>query len=160
MNKIIKAIQQNELSLFFLGKGEYHIEANRRNDLPDPNNFLWCWESEIIPFLNNERDKINFDNIFVDILKQEKDTALAINVVITNLFWYYYFKKKGDINIAIKFSATEKILKKMLLDNKEKLMQDKRWAGAEWNSSNGLWEPLQRVANSIKNEYNGINLII
>jgi hypothetical protein len=158
MEKIIKAIQQNELPLFFLGKGEYKVQG--RSDLPEPNDYLWCWESEIIPFLNGRIHKINFDLIFAEILNQEEDIILAIYAVMSNLSLYYYFKEKCEINMEITFSLTEKLLQKLLLENKDKLMQDKRWAGVEWNSSNGLWEPLQRVAKSIKEIYNGINLVL
>ncbi len=59
----------------------------------------------------------------------------------------------------IDLSVAAEALKLQIELNKAELISDNRWAGAEWNSKSGLWEPLVRTAIYIRDNLGGPDFV-
>lgn len=155
--KIIKeAIEKNELSSFLCGNLNYKLQG--REDNSEPTDFLYCWESEIIPYSKENLSLgSDLDNAMMELLENNESFIIGIYTVVNTIFWYYYFKKKGSISFELELIKLRDKLISVLSENKGKLQSTKLWAGVDWNSKDGLWEPIQRIALSIKDNYDGIN---
>ncbi len=159
MKKIQTAIDRNELPLFLKGVNDYKVIG--RSDMNEPNDYLACWEQEIIPYskTNSEILAKTIPSALAILLNDKSDIDCNIYTVVNHIFWYYYFKNKQTISFEISLNEISRQLKETLLSNKQNLRTDKRWGGAEWNSESGLWEPIIRVAVAIKDQYQGIDFM-
>lgn len=101
MDKLQKAIANNELPMFLIGKNGY--KCSGRSDLNEPTDYLFCWENEIIPFSqsNPEDFKTVFINSLLELLVYENDKILGIYSVANHIFWCSYFIAKGKIKFVI-----------------------------------------------------------
>lgn len=151
MDKIQKAIVKDELPAFLIGKIEY--KCSGRSDFDEPTDYLFCWESEIIPFTQSNPEK--FKTVFLDALHKlllyENDKILGIYSVAKHVFWCSYFIEKGKIKLDIDLKDITTQLAQIVKREKDNLIKDKRWAGAEWNSKQGLFEPINRLLLKLPN---------
>lgn len=149
MNQVEEAILRNELPMFLIGSGLYKCMG--RSDQDEPTDYLYCWESEIIPFLESKPHEF-YDKFLASLCKlliYEKDVILGIYSVANHIFWCLYFIDKGVIKGDVCFDDVINRLFQSIELNKSNLIKDKRWAGSEWNSKQGLFEPLQRLLSAI-----------
>ena len=140
------AIKKGELHLFLIGKDDYICQG--RSDYPDPTDYLACWEKEIIPYFNSNNSiesVMGLYNSLIMLFDYVKDINLGLYSIAKHIFWYYYFEKEEKVRFLLDWKTIAEKLKLAVEINKERLIADKRWAGAEWNSSQGLYEPIIRV---------------
>lgn len=158
MKKIKVAEKKGELDLFLMGIGKYQI--NGQSDLPMPNNYNECWRQEIIPFskINGALPKKLVTSLS-NLLEYKEDFNLALYTILMTINWYYFFKEQGAINYELDLRGLVKPFKNRICAQKNSLINDKRWAGNEWNSDCGLWGPFLQTIKFIKNRYKGIDLL-
>lgn len=157
-NKAIrKAILNNQLDLFLIGRGGYRISGS--TDLPLPNDFNLCWRSEIIPYshLAGSEFARQLGSSLFELLNFEPDINLGLYALSAHLNWYYFFRSQELVRFELDLEGLAEKFKERLYDRKELLIQDNRWAGVGWNSEFGLWEPVVNTAKFIKKAYNGID---
>jgi hypothetical protein len=160
MNLIIKAIEKDEFDLFLMGYGNYRCQGS--SDLWEPNDFVLCWNTEIIPYANTGKNDI-LEKKMMDALyklsNREKDINLEVYTIILTINWYYFYKSQNRIDFKMDLVDFSILLKDKLKRQKDKLQKDYRWGGEKWNSNDGLWEPLINTLTFIINKYDGINCI-
>lgn len=146
MKMIEIAIEKGELHLFLMGEGGY--KCHGRSDYPEPTDYLCCWEEEIIPYFNiynNGKMSENLNNSILMLFNYTKDVNLGIYSAVRHVFLYHYFKKNGKIKFNIDEDTLLGKLQEIVKKDREHLANDTRWAGTEWNSSQGLYEPICRM---------------
>jgi len=146
MKMIEEAIKKGELHLFLIGKGEY--KCHGRSDYPDPTDYLACWEKEIIPYFNENNSiesVLRLYNSIIMLFDYANDINLGLYSIAAHIEWCNYFEKGKKIQFSLDWKSIAEKLKLAVEINKERLIADKRWAGAEWNSNQGLYEPIIRV---------------
>lgn len=145
--KIIEdAIKNGELHLFLIGKGDY--KCHGRSDYSDPTDFLACWEKQIIPYFNKNNaieSAMEFYNAIKKLFNYTDDVDLGLYSIATHVFLYHSFESENKLQFKLDWLSIAKELQSAIELNKKKLIVDTRWAGAEWNSSQGLYEPICRV---------------
>lgn len=146
MKMIEDAIEKGELHLFLMGEGGY--KCHGRSDYPDPTDYLACWEKEIIPYFNKNNSIESIMRLYNSItmlFDYTKDINLGLYSIAKHIFWYYYFEKEEKFQFKLDWESIAEKLKLAVEINKERLIADTRWAGVDWNSSQGLYEPICRV---------------
>lgn len=146
MKTIEDAIKNGELHLFLVGDGVY--KCHGRSDYPDPTDFLACWEEEIIPYFNKNNaieSAMEFYNAIKKLFNYTDDVDLGLYSIATHVFLYHSFESENKLQFKLDWLSIAKELQSAIELNKKKLIVDTRWAGAEWNSSQGLYEPICRV---------------
>ncbi|KGD90182.1 hypothetical protein JL37_19660 [Achromobacter sp. RTa] len=123
---------------------------------------LPCWQSGRFPDLSHD-----FADALVEMISRCHDRHRAIYLA-HGWIWYYRFclaKKRanpqgpyGDL-FEIDLGAAAATLKRELEANKPGLILDTRWAGAAWNSDNGLWGPLLRTAATVRDKLGGPDFV-
>lgn len=160
MELLKKAIKKNELHLFLAGLKRYKCQGI--NDLPDPNDYNQSWNKEILPYLNSVSDNAAIDlfkSALVKLLDWKEDPNLGLYTIMATLNWFYYYSKENKIKHKLDFEELRPLIVEKLRERQFDLKHDKRWAGAEWNSPDGLWTPLVDTAKFIRDHYNGIDLV-
>lgn len=158
MKKIVEADKNDELGLFLMGIGKYQVKGH--SDLSMPNDYNECWRQEIIPFSRiDDALPRKLAMTLLRLLEYEEDYNLALYTIIMTINWYYFFKKEGLINFEFELDDLVEPFKNRICAQKNNLMKDTRWAGAEWNSEDGLWEPFLHATTFIKNKYHGVDLV-
>jgi hypothetical protein len=159
MEKIKKAIESDELDLFLMGIGNYHVSG--WSDLDEPDDYDKCWNTEIIPYVNSYGDAFWFESkrSIHKLLSYEPDANLGIYSALMFFNWYYFFKSQGQISFQIDLTEFIAPVKEKLKKRKPELIKDKRWSGVEWNSKNGLWGSAIRITKFIREKYNGVDLV-
>ena len=163
-DKIHFALENDELDMFLAGEGVYCFPSR---DFEEPNSYSIqdSWNHWIMPFVyEDEIEDFNykFCKALIKILEEDPDKNKALYIATSNIENYYYevdwYRNRLNRNVKIKPEINEVIpkIRQMLLDNKENLKKDKRWAGADWNAEGGgLWIPIIRNLKAINEKYNG-----
>ena len=73
------------------------------------------------------------------------DINLGLYSIAAHIEWCNYFEKGKKIQFSLDWKSIAEKLKLAVEINKESLIADTRWAGVDWNSSQGLYEPICRV---------------
>ena len=140
------AIEKGELHLFLMGEGGY--KCHGRSDYPEPTDYLACWEKEIIPYFNENNSiesVLRLYNSIIMLFDYANDINLGLYSISRHIFLCYYFEKEEKIQFHLDWKTIAEKLKLAVEINKERLIADIRWAGVDWNSSQGLYEPICRV---------------
>ena len=144
MDKIKRAIERGELADFLIGKGEYKVQNVKQ--LRDPNDWPFCWKSEINPYSKLDKDLPNkLLEAMEELLMRKQDVVLNIYTVTCNVRCYYYLLDKNRVDFKIDFSDVERHLVDKINLHRNELLECKKWAGAEIYSHNGLIQPLERT---------------
>ncbi|KLU25909.1 hypothetical protein EOS_12345 [Caballeronia mineralivorans PML1(12)] len=155
---LARAQANNELDKFLTGESPYFFEARIDND--EPQNVSAAFDLLVLPYWKRTGD-LNFParlfGSLADLLQSYPDKNRAIYVA-HDWIWYYLYclvgKRTqpngvyGDIFEA-DLNALAAVLKAELESNKQSLIGDTRWAGATWNSTNGMWGPLLYVSEAV-----------
>jgi hypothetical protein len=163
-NKIIKnlfevAIEKNELSQFFLGKGEYFVKNREFGDHWPYGSYKYYLE----PYLKEHGEEKFWQGLF-ELFIKEKDISIVLNVIVNYLTPFYNpsemtIKEERVKKTPEKFIST---FKEALIKNKAKLIINKRSIGADWaigtNKGLGLWGGIINSLEIIEKR-GGVNLI-
>jgi hypothetical protein len=155
---LTRALANDELDKFLIGESPYFFEAKIDND--EPQNVSAAFDLLVLPYWKRTGD-LNFParlfGSLVGLLQSYPDKNRAIYVA-HDWIWYYLYcmvKKRTQANgvygdlFEVDLNALAAILKAELESNKESLIGDKRWAGATWNTTNGMWDPLLKVSEAV-----------
>lgn len=111
-NLFEKAISNNELLNFALGKNEY-LMLDRDYGIHSP---IIAWTSHIIPLLekkSNEFVNDKIEDMFKAIVMSENDNQTKSQLIINHLFSYYYLNSEKRI-VASKLKSVSKDIKQIL----------------------------------------------
>jgi hypothetical protein len=167
-NVLLLALANNELDKFLVGEPFYFQEAKSDND--EPQNVAAAFDLLVLRYWQETRNP-QFPGRFVaallKILTNYPDRNRAIYAAAVWV-WYYRFclsKKHATPDglyadlFEIDMSVVALALQKQLESNKAALVIDTRWAGAVWNSQNGLWDPLMRTALVVRDKLGGPDFV-
>jgi hypothetical protein len=155
---LARALAKNELGKFMIGEGEYFYSVPNDND--EPQNISAAFDLVVLPYWKRTKDArlpLLLLGALEELVKSHPDKNRAI-YVSHGWIWYYAYclaKKRerpdgiyGDL-FEVDLRALASVLKAETELNKKRLVQDVRWAGAGWNSVDGLWAPVVRTARAI-----------
>lgn len=164
-NLLNNALAAGEMAKFLIGDPPYFFEA--KSDNPEPQNVQEAFDLQITRYWAIVRDP-SLPSSFVDglgaLLDTYPDRDKAIYVVNNWLYTYFaaHDKKRTQAPLGIyselfdvDLSPVTDRMRIKLLSNRSTLISDTRWAGALWNSPNGLWGPIVRTAKVIREKLNG-----
>lgn len=167
-NVLLLALANDELDKFLVGEPFYFLEAKNDND--EPQNVVAAFDQLLVPYWCETRD-VSFPARFVaallTILATYPDRNRAIYIA-HDWVWYYRFclsKKRAQPDgpyaelFEIDMGGVAMALKRQLETNKADLIADTRWAGAAWNSQNGMWDPLMRTALMVRDKLGGPDFV-
>ena len=167
-NVLQLALANNDLDKFLVGEPFYFQEAKSDND--EPQNVVAAFDLLVVRYWQETRDP-QFPGGFVaallKILATYPDRNRAIYAAAVWV-WYYRFclsKKRTNPDglyadlFEVDMGAVAVALQKQLERNKAALVGDTRWAGAGWNSQNGLWGPLMRTALVVRDKLGGPDFV-
>lgn len=155
MNLVENALKNGELHKLLSGQNGYFIEDK---DFPnEPTDYYIVWQQHILPYIVNNPNEIPTFNREINqalnlLLNQRSDENLGIYSFFSNMTIFYMFNMKQKISGINMSFDTAKICKVLSLQ-KEELIKNKKWSGAEWNAANrglGLWGSLQSCSESIR----------
>ncbi|MFK3737199.1 hypothetical protein [Massilia sp. TN1-12] len=167
-NVLLEAFSHNAFEKFLVGEPPYFFHA--KNDNEEPQNVSQAFYTLIIPYWNLTKD-IDFPKRFSSALYQLLDTYpdknRAIYVAHEWIWCYKYFFDKNILNSSeyyrelfeVDLSQVAYLLKSLIEENKEGLINDHRWAGRSWNSQNGMWGPLLKVSETVRDKLGGPNFV-
>lgn len=168
-NNVLRlALANDELDKFIVGEPFYFLEANAQND--EPQNVTQAFDQLVVPYWRETHD-LNFPQRFVagllKALASYPDRNRAIYIV-HDWVWYYRFCQAkqqaqpqgpyGDL-FDVDLGPVALALKLRLEENKAELQADTRWAGAAWNSPDGMWTPLLRTAVTVRDKLGGPDFV-
>lgn len=158
------ALQQGALHHFLAGDPPYFVHAKVDND--EPQNVQQAFDLQIYPYLKKSHDPAFADQMadaLIQMIHSHRDTHRALYLAHT---WIWYclhceHKKTADPKgyyadlPAFDFSDVALLLQRKTSEHAAALRQDTRWAGANWNSSAGLWEPMVKLALAVRDRLGG-----
>lgn len=167
-NALLLAVHDDKLEKFVVGEPPYFHEA--KTDNPEPQNVVAAFDQLVLRYWMESRDPGFPERLvaaFTKALEICPDQNRAI-YVLSDWVWYYsyclnkkYADPKGRYSqlFEVDLEGVARLLKEQMVSNKLALMSDTRWAGARWNGSSGLWEPLIRTALNVRDELHGPDFV-
>ncbi|TBU92772.1 hypothetical protein [Phytopseudomonas dryadis] len=162
------ALVNDELDRFIVGEPFYFLEAKADND--EPQNVIPAFDQLVVPFWRTSRDA-DFPKRFAAALLKAVTTYPDCNralYVVSDWIWYYRFclmKKQSQPQgmyaelFEVDLGRVALVLKQQLELNKVALIDDTRWAGATWNSTNGMWGPILRTSMTVRDKLGGPDFV-
>jgi len=163
-----KAAKCNELDKFITGEDPYFV--SEKNDDGNPQNVSAAFQLYVyIPWA--ETHDLRIPELLVKGMSQalddETDKNRAIYAICGWLIKYYNAAKKrresggkfySDL-FELDLTCVQQKLRAAMELRRVDLQRDKRWAGAEWNSKNGMWDPLVGQLERIRDMLDGPDLV-
>lgn len=163
-----QAIFKNELWRLLIGDPPYYFESKSGNE--EPQDVQQAFDLSLLPYWKRTKAQ-SLPCVFCEslayLITNYEDKNRAIYTAIDWIWYYTYCLEKirsnpeahlEDIFLA-DIGSVAPIIKKAIEERKEELIADKRWAGAPWNSSAGLWEPIVRTAKAIRDNLGGADVV-
>jgi len=167
-NVLQLALANDELDKFLVGEPFYFLEAKVDND--EPQNVVAAFDQLVLPYWRQTHDAslpTRFVAALLTLLATYPDRNRAIYIA-QDWVWYYRFcqdkqRKQpqgpyGDL-FDIDLGCVAVALKRQLESRKADLQADTRWAGAAWNSPDGMWTPLMRSALMVRDKLGGPDFV-
>ncbi|MBC3373015.1 hypothetical protein HU762_03585 [Pseudomonas sp. SWRI92] len=167
-NVLLLALANDELDKFLVGEPFYFLEAKTDND--EPQNVVAAFDQLIMPHWRQTHDATfppRFVAALLTMLATYPDRTRAIYIA-ADWVWYYRFcqdKQRqqplgpyGDL-FDVDMGSVAVALKRLLENHKAELVADTRWAGAAWNSPDGMWTPLMRSAVMVRDKLGGPDFV-
>jgi len=165
---LVRAIERNELDKLLVGEPPYFFDAKSDNE--EPQNVTQAFDVLVVPYWKRTKNA-DFPRKFVaalfNLLNSYPDKNRAIYVA-HDWIWYYTYclnKKRvqplgkyGDL-FEVDLSGVASLLKSLLESDKHALINDDRWAGASWNSNNGMWGPLLKTSENVRDKLGGPDFV-
>lgn len=156
------ALAGGELEDYLFGDAHYRLETRSDND--DPQSVVEAFEQIVAHWRMSADPQLPeyFVASLTRILAHDTDRNQGIYITAEWLWRYRYCladnARYGDL-FDVDTTALGHALRQSLETGKTSLMADKRWAGAAWNSPDGLWSPLVRVARSVRDKLDGPDFV-
>lgn len=162
------AIQRNQVAQFLVGDPPYFIDG--KNDNEEPQNVNHAFNLVVFAAWSESKNPRVPDSFVVgllDLLSVYPDSNKAIYVACDWIWFYSYCLSDKRRNpgsaymdlFDIQLEEVALVLRQRLESGKESLAMDRRWAGAEWNSQDGLWTPLVRQAVAVRDQLGGVDFV-
>lgn len=167
-NIFSKAFLNNEIDKFLVGELPYFFEAKSDDD--EPQNVRQAFDSLIVPLwkkTHSEEIPLRLFSALGDVIERYPDKNRALYVA-HDWLWYYSFclnKKRKDPSgyygdlFEVDISDLAARLKVNVEMSKKSLVGDHRWAGAAWNSQDGMWTPLLRISTQVRDVLGGPDFV-
>jgi hypothetical protein len=167
-NVLLIALADDALDKFVVGEPFYFEEA--KADTKEPQNVRDAFDLLVLDYWKKTKDETfsgKFATAMLKALKTYPDKNRAIYAVAFWIQYYHYCLKQKKSNPNGKYrelfemdtAGVAGALKHELEVNKAELITDTRWAGESWNSKQGLWEPLMRMALGIRDKFEGPDFV-
>jgi hypothetical protein len=167
-NVLLIALADDALDKFIVGEPFYFEEA--KADTKEPQNVRDAFDLLVLDYWTKTRDETfpgKFATAMLKALKTYPDKNRAIYAVAYWIQYYQYCltQKKSNPNgqyrelFEMDSAGVAGELKHELEVNKAELITDTRWAGESWNSKQGLWEPLMRMALGVRDKFKGPDFV-
>lgn len=165
---LIHALERNEVDKFIVGEQPYFVPAKVEKE--EPQNIIQAFDLVLYPYWLATKDGDlpgKIENAFLSLIDNYHDRNRAIYCVITWIWYYKYCESKKIAQLAgyysnlfeLKLDTVSNRLRKALEENRTELIADQRWAGGTWNSDNGMWLPLTRVATVVREKLSGPDFV-
>lgn len=165
---IQRALDHDEMDRFVVGESFYFLEA--RVDNEEPQNIPQAFDQLLLPHWREGRDPLLWQRWIAGMLKALRDHPDANRAIysVANWLWYYHHclgKKRAqpDGSYAdlpeLDLGAVALALQLCMAERKDELITDTRWAGAAWNSPQGIWVPLLRLARAVRDNLAGPDFV-
>ncbi|MDG6404032.1 hypothetical protein QCD79_28830 [Pseudomonas quasicaspiana] len=163
-NVLFLALTHNEFDKFLVGEPFYFLETKDDND--EPQNVNIAFKLLFMPYWREVGDPdfpAQFVQALLKMLRTYPDKNRAIYMAQGWLLCYQYCLNKKDSEptglyaglFDIDMTPVAAELKAQMEANKTELTADTRWAGATWNSQNGLWDPMVHTALRVLHKFGG-----
>jgi hypothetical protein len=167
-NVLIIALAEHALDKFIVGEPFYFQEA--KTDTAEPQNVMAAFDLLVLDYWTKTKDEKfpgKFASEMLKALGTYPDKNRAIYAVADWIHYYQYCltQKRSNPNgqyrelFEMDLAGVAGALKHELEVNKAELITDTRWAGESWNSKQGLWEPLMRVALGVRDKLGGPDFV-
>ena len=145
-----EAIEKKELEAFIIGENKYFVADREYGGHWPYGSYKKFMESYLVENNNLLPQRVwgDIENIFI---KSEK-LNVFLDYLVIYLHIYYNLSEKNINQIRVKNTPSEfiKILRNVIKNNKECLLNDIRGTGVEWHSKNGLWGSINNKLKIIK----------
>ena len=163
-----KAIVANELPKLLIGDPPYFFDS--KTDEIRPQNFQQVLDRILLPYWSSTHDPdlpSQFLSSLMTLLQNYTDRNKALFAVSSWIWCYRSCVSRKEEQPAgfyaalfeVDLSPAAELLRRKLEECKQDLLTDTRWAGASWNSQAGLWEPIVRTAQVVRDKLNGPDYI-
>ncbi|SET27162.1 hypothetical protein [Pseudomonas graminis] len=167
-NVLLVALADDALDKFIVGEPFYFVEA--KTDTKEPQNVRDAFDLLVLDYwtkTKNETFAVKFATAMLKALDTYPDKNRAIYAVSYWIQYYQYclIQKKSNPNgkygalFEMDTAGIARAFKHELEVNKAELINDTRWAGESWNSKQGLWEPLMRMALGVRDKFEGPDFV-
>ena len=165
---IQRALDHDEMDLFVVGEPFYFLEA--RVDNEEPQNIPQAFDQLLLPHWREAGDPLLWQRWIAGMLKALRDYPDVNRAIygVANWLWYCHDclgKKRAQpegsyANLPeLDLSAVALALQLRMAERKDELIADIRWAGAAWNSPQGIWVPLLRLATALRDKLGGPDFV-
>lgn len=159
-----QALRKNELHRYVAGEPPYFVHT--QSDNPEPQNVVQAFDTQVYPYWLRTHDAQLPDllaDALVRMLKEHPDPNRAVYLACT---WLWYLRNCEDKRDKapqghykdvppMDLSDVALLLQRRASERSAELAQDTRWAGASWNSDNGLWGPIVKTTTFIRDHLKG-----
>jgi len=165
----LRALAAGEVPAFLAGEPPYFVPA--RNDNEEPQNFDAAFDTAVLPTWRASRDPripAALEQALLQLLRAPADVNRALYVAENWIRCHAYraWKQRtgpapapGEELFDLDLAPAAAALKALMASNKDALRRDQRWAGAAWNSPDGLWTPLVRTALFVRDKWGGPDFV-
>ena len=146
--KVNRAINNNQLKVLLMGKGEYAVPFNRFLGPMAPTDW-----TQVMPYIykkaERERDvKQEFEKCLFSLAN---GNPIEVYVAVSILYYQISKEKLKQASFKINYNKILSCLRKKLPEVKAELINTKKWAGV--NSAQGLWSEIMRYKKLFNSEF-------
>jgi len=153
------ALKNHELDHFVAG-----VHAQVDNE--EPQNVRQAFDLQVYPTIRKTQDPSLPDQLadaLIKMIHTHLDTNRALYLAYKWIWYCRYIEQKKAMDPTgfyvdlpvFDFSDVALLLQKQTAAHAASLKQDTRWAGAAWNSAAGLWEPIIKTAQNVRDKLSG-----
>ena len=165
-----EALARDEVPAFLAGDGPYFVDARTPDEHEEPQHVEAAFDLLVLPLWTASRDAAIPSALVAGLLRllaAHPDPNRAAYAASSWIWYALYCQDRqrkhptgryGGL-FAIDFTPVAAPLKAVIETRKDALVADTRWAGAAWNSPDGLWTPLVRTALAVRDRLAGPDFV-